>query len=355
MRPEVHEVLSQPQRRTYHSAASFSDLSQDREAATAHRGFKMTPIARCAGAALTAFLLLPSVLLADPVAIVASVRGKVEVTPARTKAAQRAAFGRPLERGDRVAVPGGGAATLFFNDGNVIEMSEKSTITIGGSEGLSAKRELSKAIFTQVSGFVTGGSRETGLVALSRMRRADANEPFLIAPRKTAVLDTRPVFSWRAVEGARRYVVSLFGDGKEIWKREVQETTLVTPAELPPLVAGADYSWEVEARSDSAGLGSEIAAFYVLPADAATSVRASLSRIDESLGAATPAAGYVAGCLLSEEGLYQEAIARFEDLCRLSPDSPDAHEALGGAYARVGMLDRATAEFQRALALSRTP
>ena len=53
------------------------------------------------------------------------------------------------------------------------------------------------------------------------------------------------------------------------------------------------------------------------------------------------------------QGLYVEAIPHFEALCRLDPESPGAHEALGNAYRTVGLSDLAAAESKKAVELSR--
>src|SRR6266436_126447 len=129
---------------------------------------------------------------ADPYAILASVKGKVEVA-SKGGAPQRATFGRPLERGDKVLVAPGGAATVYLSDGNVIELAERSAVTIGAtvtSKGAGGA-EIPGAVYSQVSKFVTGGSRATGLVAMSSMRGGEEAVPFLDEPRKSDVMTDR--------------------------------------------------------------------------------------------------------------------------------------------------------------------
>jgi len=309
-------------------------------------------------------LLLPSSVLADPVAVIASVKGKVEVTSSRGGTPQRAAFGRALERGDRIAVSPGGAATLFFNDGNVIEVAEKSTLTVGGriaskSGGGSGAPGIPGEVYASVTRFVAGGSRETGLVALSELRSAPAEQdaPFLIGPRRTALLTDRPSFSWRAVTGATRYRVTVSSaDQGELWSREVQGLALPFPAEAAPLVAGGEYLWDVEAFSDVKSLRRESSVFQVLAATQAEAVRVNLGRIRDSAGGdENAAAQFLAGSYLSGLGLFLDATEHFGALCRLTPTSPAPHEALGTVYTKVGLMDLAAAEFQQALALTREP
>jgi hypothetical protein len=295
---------------------------------------------------------------AEPLAIVAAVKGRVEVASAKGGPPARAAFGRALERGDRVVVPSGGAASIFFNDGNVIELAEKSTITIGGQAAGKSRAGAGPGIpgevYASVTKFVSGGSRETGLVALSALRGGPDSSPLLIEPRRTGLLDLRPAFRWRAVEGATRYLVAVSGEQGELWNREVGGTTLDYPSDAPALAAGGDFLWEVRAFSAQRELRREESYVRVLATEDAAAVRTALARIGDSAGGANaPATRFLSGSYLSGRGLYGEAAAQFVALSRLSPDAPAPHEALGNVYRAVGLMDLAAAEYQQALTLSR--
>ena len=306
--------------------------------------------------ALIAIAASTALAASDPYAILASVKGKVEVA-AKGGAPQRATFGRPLARGDKVIVAPGAAATVYLSDGNVIELAEKSAVTIGGTVGSKSPggAELPGTVYTQVSKFVTGGSRATGLVAMSTMRGGEEATPFLDAPRKSDVISDRPTFRWRTVAGATRYRLTLSGDQGDLWNREVSGLTLDYPADAPPLARDGDYLWKVEALGDRGKVREEASVFHVLAADAATTVTRDLQHIAESAGAASPATHFLAGSYLSGRGLYTDAVGHFSELSRISPDSPAPHEALGNVYRAVGLMDLAAAEFQKALELTRTP
>ncbi len=319
-----------------------------------------TGLIRAAGVALAALLIAASAASADPVAVLAAVKGRVEVTPARGGPAVRATFGRALERGDRVSVAAGGAATVFFDDGSVVNLDEKSSLTIGGRAAARPKRAgapgLPGEVYANVTKFVTGGSRETGLVALSTLRGGSDTTPLILEPRKTALPDGRPTLRWRAVEGATRYRVEVSGEQGPLWDRETADTALEYPADAAALAPGGDFLWEVRALSGQDELRREASYVHVLGADEARDVQGALARIGESAGGAeSPAARYLSGSYLSGRGLYRDAATQFEALSRLSPDSPAPHEALGNVYRAVGLMDLAAAEYQRALELGREP
>jgi hypothetical protein len=302
-------------------------------------------------------------VLADPVAVVAAVKGRVEVTSGATRRTVRAAFGRPLERGDKVSVGPNGTATLFFNDGNVIELSERSAITIGGRLAADARgAALPGEVYAQVSRFVTAGSRQTGLVAMAGMRSdGGGSAPLLLAPRLTSILVDAPTLSWRAVTGATGYRVRVSSaDGAERWSREVPagapgaELELAYPPDVERLAAEADHQWEVEALDDRGALRRESTVIHVLSPASRETIRANLARIaDGAGGTGSPAARFLAGSYLSGLGLHQDAAEQFRQLAALAPDSPSPHEALGNVYLGVGLVDLAASEFKQALALQR--
>lgn len=296
-----------------------------------------------------------------PLAVVAAVRGRVEIASARGGAAVPATFGRALERGDRVTVGKGGSATLFFGDGGVVTLPERGSLTVGGGSAPAAGGALPGEVFARVSRFATAGSRETGLVSMAGVRsETDAAAPLLLAPRNTTVLDAAPTLRWRAFPGAVRYRVRLGpAAGGESWRREVDaapgaEPSLAFPEDAPRLEPGVDYEWEVEAIGAQGTLRAESAVVRALAADSAAGVRANLARIAGSAGGeGAAAARYLAGSYLAALGLHDEAARQFLALVALAPDSPEAHEALGALYLEIGLADRAAAEFQRALALHR--
>jgi len=308
---------------------------------------------------LAALLTFVAPAAADPLAVLAAVKGKVQVVHA-SGATTTAGFGQALERGDKVIVPAGGAASVFFNDGNIIELAEKSSITVGGKVASKPRvgpgSELSADVYTRVSKFVTGGSAQTGLVAMATVRGSDTSAPVLLEPRNTGILVTKPSFAWRAVERATRYRVAVSGENGELWNREVTGSTLDYPSDAEPLVAGGDYAWEVQALSDLGLVRKESCSFEILKAEDAEAVRTDLDRIRQGAGGAdNPANHFLAGSYLVGRQLYDDAARHFEVLARLAPEASAPHEALGKVYRDQGLMDLAAAEFQRALALAREP
>ncbi len=295
----------------------------------------------------------------SPLAIVASVRGPVDVTAATGGSASRAGFGRALGRGDRLNVGAHGHVTIVFNDGNVIELGEKSTLTIGGRAATAPRAAgaapLGGEIVASVNRFVAGGSRESGLVGLTPLRAGGEPAALLVTPRRSNLLDDRPALAWRRVDEAVRYHVTVSTESGELWSRDVSDTAMTYPADAPPLPRGRDAEWEVRALSDRDEIRRESAVVHVVPVDVAMAARDAVARIREVTGDANPAARFLAGSYDFGQGLYEDSRAEFERLAELAPDSPGPHEALGNVYRAQGLMERAAEEYRKALELGREP
>jgi hypothetical protein len=305
--------------------------------------------------ATLALLLAAGVASADPVAFVVALKGSATVT---SKArGTRAALGRGLERGDKVQVGAGGSVTLFFSDGNIVELGGGSSLTVSGQLTSSAQKigpgsNVPAEVFTRVSKFVASKNRQAGMVALSAMRGGAEDTPLILAPRRSATLEARPTFSWRSVSGATRYRVAVSTEAGLQWSSESADTTIAYPADATALTANTDYVWEVEALSDTGPVGRrEESSFRVLAEPEVVQVRDHLEGLRKAAGDGTAADLYLSGSYLVGRGLYAEAAQEFEALCKLTPEAAGAHEALGNVYQTMGLTDRAAVELSRAQAL----
>ncbi len=305
---------------------------------------------------VAAAVMSASVAMAEPVAFIVAMKGAVTVAVAKGAAA-KASLGRPLERGDKVIVGSGGTASLFFSDGNIVELSAGSSMTVGGKlSATDAKRigpgsGVSNEVFSRVSKFITSEKKQAGLVALSPMR-GTARPSLLIEPRVSAVLSSRPGFAWSSIGGASRYQVTVTSEAGTVWSREVSDTTLVYPGDADSLAAGTDYMWEVIAMSDTGPISGEGAreqsTFHVLSDGEAEQVRDHLGDIQKAAGNDSEAGRYLAGSYLVGRGLYADAARSFEELVRLAPQSPGPHDALANVYQTIGLPERAKVERERA-------
>jgi hypothetical protein len=145
-----------------------------------------------------------------------------------------------------------------------------------------------------------------------------------IEPFRSAVLETRPRFSWTPVPDARSYRVAVFdANYEEIARSEPLNGTSWTPSK--PLPAGVDLSWHVIAETgagemSSAGSDRAEAVFRVLTPKEAAEV---------DLGAAHYRGSHLfRGLLYSRHGLLHDAEREFRSLADQNPDSPVARRLI---------------------------
>jgi hypothetical protein len=151
----------------------------------------------------------------------------------------------------------------------------------------------------------------------ARGEAASAHPLRVVEPFRSAVVETRPRFSWTAIAGAQRYRVAVFdADYEEIARSEALHGTSWTPSK--PLPAGVDLSWHVvaetgEGEMSSAGSDRAEAMFRVLTPQESTEV---------NLGAAESRSHLVRGLLYQRHGLLHDAEREFRSLAAQNPDSP---------------------------------
>ncbi|MBM4458485.1 MAG: tetratricopeptide repeat protein [Chloroflexi bacterium] len=202
-----------------------------------------------------------------------------------------------------------------------------------------------------VSGFPCQASQRPAIVfegALLNPTRGDGagdEFPRVISPRKTRLLNPRPLFRWQPVAAAKSYKVRLQGAS---WTAEAAGDALAYPDNAPALQPGVAYRLVVTAgdRSSNEEEGSGLG-FSIIPADEARAVRDAEARI-RGLGLTeTPTALLIAN-VYATHGLYAEAIEGLERL--REAQEPAVLRLLGDLYLSVGLNRQAEERYLAALA-----
>ncbi len=139
------------------------------------------------------------------------------------------------------------------------------------------------------------------------------------APAGTAVLTDRPTFRWQAVEGASRYVVSVFDAD---FRKVAESPHLTTPLWQPeqPLARDRIYNWQVTATAGGTTFRSPVppapeARFQVVSAAGALSI--------ETARREHPGNHLLLAALLAKLGALDDAAAELDALA--ATDSQTAH------------------------------
>ena len=148
-------------------------------------------------------------------------------------------------------------------------------------------------------------------------------------PTDVVIETDRPTFRWRALEGARQYIVTLY-DAK---LRQVGSSGPVTGTEWTtqnPLERGVTYSWQISASRDEKTVVSPKpplpeARFRILDQRAV----ATLAKLKESAGSSH----LVMGVFYWKHGLIEKSEREFQALAEANPNSTAVAELLASIRA----------------------
>ena len=262
--------------------------------------------------------------------LIVGVQGDAAVKRAGWRDYAPALFGAPLRRGDLLRLGSAGSATVACAD-----------LKLATVEG-------------GVSGYPCQTAPRTPLVyegTLLNPTRGDngsGDTPLVISPRKTKLLNPRPVLRWQPMPGAKSYKLSLRGTN---WTAEMSGASeLPYPDSAPALQPGVTYRLVVTAgdRSSSeepgAGLG-----FSVLGAAEAKAVKEAEAKI-RALSLTETATALLIANVYATNGLYAEAVEGLERLP--GPQEPAVLRLLGDLYISTGLNRLAEERYTTALARS---
>lgn len=151
-----------------------------------------------------------------------------------------------------------------------------------------------------------------------------------LSPTDVVIETDRPTFRWRALEGARDYVVSVYDDKL----RQVATSGPVTGTEWTTstsLARGVTYSWQISALKDGERVVSPKpplpeARFRILDQPAV----AELAKLQKSAGSSH----LVMGVFYWKHGLIEKAAREFRALAKANPNSTAVKELLASIRRR---------------------
>ena len=211
-----------------------------------------------------------------------------------------------------------------------------------------------------VSGLMSTPCSDAGILkyrgARFIARRAVPSEgiPYILYPRNTLVLDSRPLLSWHDT-GARSYTVAIMQGGTALWQRAVAGTKLPYPDDEPALEPNIDYlllvtddvSGETSAKDPAKGIG-----FQLATAEESASIRARCDQIKGLTMLEPPAQEFALGAYhasveVSDSGFSPlgEAWLIFEKLAK-THDTPAVHLWRGDILTRIQLPNEASSAYQ---------
>lgn len=292
---------------------------------------------------LAAALSLSKLASAAEAGLLVAVKGDVQTfRPAKNKWS-KASLMESVADGGKIKVEANGEATIaLFAGGARYQLAPGSVTAVAPDACKTASGPAAKILsalpMKQVkdlaqSRVATG--RPGGTVI-----RGGPHDIELQSLADTSTLAARPVFKWRAVDGAASYKLKVWDEkDDQIWQPEIAATTATYPAGALPLKPGIDYIWRVTAtvkgeRFTANGI------FRVLTTEQKQAVADDLA----TLAGDDAATNVLRAEVFARHGLWDDAIAAYEALAAANPDAAVIHIALANLLAEQGRYSQSRAE-----------
>lgn len=176
--------------------------------------------------------------------------------------------------------------------------------------------------------------------------------PYIISPRRTKLLDSKPILRWSPVAGATSYKLSLRENGAKLnWEMTVSGTEAVYPGE-PALKPGASYKLIVEANtgvSSENAVGEGDTEFSLLDEGEVQRVKGEVGAIDKQVANESAKKIAISNVYLNTSAIA-EAIELLESLPKTGVETPPIYRTLGDLYLeRLQLVPQAEAYYLKAV------
>ena len=181
----------------------------------------------------------------------------------------------------------------------------------------------------------------------------DSNVPYIISPRRTAVLDSPLTLRWNPIPGAISYTVQIVGPNKQYWETTVNNAEATYP-ETALLSSAEDYSVVVEPNVGSSSqedAGANIASFHVLHSWDVSLVQEKIEALSKE-DLSEEAYRLALADIYIHEDLLADAIDTLEPLVSGGSELFDVHRTLGDLYRYVGLNLLAESRYEKAIILA---
>ena len=284
----------------------------------------------------------------DAIALISSLKGKVEVQRARQKELRAVRMGEKLFEDDVLYTYKNARASVLFSNGSVISLSSNSRFELS-SQGADTKKKnsvmgsLSEGILKGMKGIFSGSSKKkfTKTVVGGIRKKVEEEEKGVrvLYPRNSMILTAKPVFRWKTRGKDDTFMISLTlkGMGGKLWTITSKEAEIPYPSDKKGLDRGQTYFLRVENDQESS-LYDEVY-FRVLDEEKAVEVKRLVTEM-EALRKSNPddsSPFFVLAGYYKEKGLYHDALAALETLEKENPGERFILEGKLEIYAKLGL------------------
>ena len=247
-----------------------------------------------------------------PVGIVTLAQGDVQIFEPGVRKGRKAQMADPLVAGSRLVTGADGKISFVscaqslagtLPPKSELQFSKSGFTVVVGAIGQQRKVPSCRVPLANATGTHLGGVAMRGQSTLR-----------LVSPVGTVIPAAPVTFTWKPVDGATDYRVTLRDeDGKDLWESETKTTTITYDAKL---TMGRSYRWLATALQNSDVLSSASALMRVVSAQED-------QRIEElRRGASASAESHLLlGMLYEELNMPEQALAEYQKLPSAAPGS----------------------------------
>ena len=289
---------------------------------------------------------------AAAVGLIVSTKGDVKVQRPAKKDWVKASVMLSLADGSQVKVgPNSQAVVVLYGNGARYEIAPGSVAQLSATacKNIAGPAPKAMSVLPIRQAQILKDSRVAGGRAASTVLRSGTNHLELQSLSNTAVLESRPTFRWRSVEGAAAYKVKLWDENdQQIWQGESATSTLSYPADAPALKPGIEYLWAVTTNVNDTRYKGE-GVFRLLADEKSKEVKNELAPLQGAENDAVT--GVTRAEIYASYSLWDDAIAAYQQLAQAFPDASNIHKALANLLAEQGRAEESRQHQKRTEAL----
>ncbi len=294
-----------------------------------------------------------------PLAVIISVEGTVNLR--RKNKTHLAKEEIELYEGDVITTDRLSRVTLLYLGEELIHIPEEKTLRMSTDElsvpeqGKLAKLKyvLSAAYTGMKSSLFPQPALSSPGAARKWLHLLEAEIIDLLMPVATKVITPYPRFTWRPLQGIKKYEVIISdGSGQVIWRHETTRTEFDYPQKAPALIPGEYYFWQVKGGDanyresdprENLYLTFGLAYFVVMYDEDIQDVKKSVEEAKQVIGSDQDEIfNLLLGMYYEKNQLYGEAQEEYQKLMTRKPANDIYRKMLANLYVKIGRKWAAT-------------
>jgi hypothetical protein len=267
--------------------------------------------------------------------LIIEVKGKVEIFRDYSKNLKKVFLGAFISSNDKLKISKGGSVKVFCADGKSRIFSN---VEIWVSHSCDTNSRVLAKKLDSATTYTRGNAK-------------NANIPYLISPRNTAIMTSIPTLRWHPIAaGATSYSLQILSGGDIIWETQVSQPMVVYAG--APLKPGIVYDVVISTGGGISTKNSDEPKFLVLDNDKISQIKADLKNI-QSQSFNPDAKSLALAHLYRSNDLNGMAIDELERLVKDGSKITAVYQLLGDIYRQIGLNSLAKVRYETGLTLAR--